>query len=146
MPLSRHEVALVILSLANGEPFTPVQIQKALFLASDKARDAFRPDSHYNFQPYDYGPFDWQVYADVEMLERHGLAQIGLNPDGRWKTYAATGSGIAAAQRFSERLTPNQIEMLRRIVRLVRSLSFTELVSSIYRGYPEMQVRSVFRE
>src|SRR5882672_7465136 len=56
MPLRRDEIALVVLSLAEGALFTPVQIQKALFLASDKVADAFRRDSRYDFQPYDYGP------------------------------------------------------------------------------------------
>jgi len=41
LPLSHEEVALVVLSLANGEPFTPVQIQKALFLADDKVGGPF---------------------------------------------------------------------------------------------------------
>jgi hypothetical protein len=74
LPLSRDEIALVMLSLADGKSFSPVQIQKALFLATDKAAAAFDRRSHYNFQPYDYGPFDWQVYSDVEKLERRGLA------------------------------------------------------------------------
>ena len=37
LALDRDEVALVVLSLAGGAGFTPVQIQKALFLASDEA-------------------------------------------------------------------------------------------------------------
>ena len=68
MPLLREQIALVILSLADGKPFTPVQIQKALFLASDKVASAFATE--YTFQPYDYGPFDWQVYADIEELAK----------------------------------------------------------------------------
>lgn len=68
LPLLREQIALVILSLADGKPFTPVQIQKALFLASDKVASAFATE--YTFQPYDYGPFDWQVYADIEELAK----------------------------------------------------------------------------
>ena len=68
MALDRDEMALVVLSLAEGADFTPVQIQKALFLASDKAADAFKQQSRYDFQPYDYGPFDQQVYSDMEQL------------------------------------------------------------------------------
>src|SRR5580692_8884957 len=64
LPLPREQVALVVLSLAEGAPFTPVQIQKALFLASDKVPEAFELGSRYDFQPYDYGPFDRQVYSD----------------------------------------------------------------------------------
>jgi hypothetical protein len=146
LPLSRENVALVVLSLASGESFTPVQIQKGLFLASDKAAGAFDRDSRYDFQPYDYGPFDWQVYSDVEELERRGLAQINQQPGTRWRTYAATERGITEGRRLVEQLTGEQSAVLARIVNLVRSLSFNDLVSAIYRAYPRMRERSVFRD
>jgi len=145
LPLSHEQMTLVVLSLADGGSFTPVQIQKALFLADDKARGAFRADSRYDFQPYDYGPFDWQVYADAENLERHGLAQINQQPGSRWRIYAASRAGVTEGHRLAELLSPDQREILRRIVNLVRSLSFNDLVSAIYRAYPPMRARSVFR-
>lgn len=143
--LQREQVLLVALSLANGAPFTPVQVQKALFLAMKKLPDAFAPASRYDFQPYDYGPFDRHVYVDAEALERNGLAEICV--DGRgWNTYAATREGIQQGQQLQAALAPEERDMLGRIVGLVRSLSFSELVSAIYRAYPEMQIRSVFRD
>ena len=146
MTLARDDIALIVLSLAGGEPFTPVQIQKSLFLASDKASDAFRRDSRYDFQPYDYGPFDWQVYFDVEGLERRGLAQVNQPPGTRWRTYAATERGVTEGRRLAEQLTGEQRAVLERIVNLVRSLSFNDLVSAIYKAYPPMRARSVFRD
>ncbi len=146
LPLSHDEMALVVLSLANGQSFTPVQIQKALFLADDKVRGAFRADSRYNFEPYDYGPFDWQVYADAENLERRSLAQISQTFGSRWRTYAATAEGVTEGRRLASQLTDEQREMLDKIVKLVRNLSFNELVSAIYRAYPRMRERSVFRD
>jgi uncharacterized protein len=146
LPLSHEEMALVVLSLADGETFTPVQIQKALFLADDKVRDAFHDASRYHFEPYDYGPFDWQVYADAENLERRGLGQINQQPGNRWRTYAASPAGVVEGHRLAERLTPDQRAVLQKIVKLVRNLSFNELVSAIYRAYPQMRVRSVFRD
>lgn len=146
MPLRRDEIALVVLALAKGKPFTPVQIQKSLFLASDKVKDAFRHDSRYDFQPYDYGPFDWQVYSDVEGLERQGLAEINQQSGTRWRTYAATDRGLTEGRRLAEKLTEEQRKVLGRIVDLVRSLSFNDLVSAIYRAYPKMRERSVFRD
>jgi hypothetical protein len=146
LPLQRDEVALVVLSLAEGAPFTPVQIQKALFLASDKVSGAFDRRSRYDFQPYDYGPFDWQVYSDVEGLERRGLAQTNQEPGTRWRTYAATELGITEGRRLAGQLTGEQRAVLERIVNLVRSLSFNDLVSAIYRAYPPMRERSVFRD
>jgi hypothetical protein len=146
VPLSREEIALVVLSLANGEQFTPVQIQKALFLASDKVASAFKRHSTYDFQPYDYGPFDWQVYSDIEGLAKDEMAQINQQPGGRWRTYSATEAGIAFGQHLAERLTGQQRDILERIVKLVRRLSFNELVSAIYKAYPSMRARSVFRD
>jgi hypothetical protein len=135
-----------MLSLAEGAPFTPVQIQKAMFLASDKVPGAFDRYSRYDFQPYDYGPFDWQVYADVEELERRGLAQINQQPGTRWRTYAATQRGVMEGRCLARQLSEDQHTLLTRIVQLVRSLSFNDLVSAIYRAYPGMRERSVFRD
>jgi uncharacterized protein YwgA len=145
LPLLREQIALVVLSLADGKPFTPVQIQKALFLASDKVARAFTTHSRYDFQPYDYGPFDWQVYTDIEDLAKEGMAQINQQPGARWRTYSATEAGIALGQHYAERLTGEQCVVLDKIVKLVRSLSFNELVSAIYKAYPPMRARSVFR-
>ena len=145
VPLQREEIALVVLSLAEGGAFTPVQIQKALFLASEKVSSGFR-DLRYNFQPYDYGPFDSQVYADVESLRKRGLAQINQEPGSRWRTYSATEGGIAEGHHMARQLTEQQRAVLGRIVHLVRSLSFNDLVSAIYRAYPGMRERSVFRD
>jgi hypothetical protein len=145
VPLQRDQIALVMLSLADGDgAFTPVQIQKALFLASDRAPEAF--ESAYEFQPYDYGPFDRQVYLDIEALERRGVAQINQAPGSRWKTYAATGDGKIEGVCLQQYLTGPQLELFQRIVTLVRNLSFNELVSAIYRAYPDMRARSVFRD
>jgi uncharacterized protein YwgA len=146
LPLSREQIALVMLALADGRPFTPVRIQKALFLASDKVPDAFSQDSRYTFQPYDYGPFDRRVYSDVESLQERGLAQVDQPPGSRWRTYAASAAGVAEGRRLAERLNPDQRAILERIVSLVHSLSFNELVSAIYRAYPPMRANSVFNE
>ena len=47
--MNREDLTLVMLALAQGESYTPVQIQKAMFLADDLVREAF--DSRYNFEP-----------------------------------------------------------------------------------------------
>jgi hypothetical protein len=144
LALNREDVLLVMLSLAEGERLTPVQIQKSLFLADDKAAKAFRRGSRYHFEPYDYGPFDRHVYVDAQALAREGLAEIGTDPHG-WNTYAATKKGIRRGAELRAKLNDSEREMLAKILRLVRRLSFTELVSAIYRRYPHMKARSVFR-
>ncbi len=143
MALDRDEMLLVMLSLADGKPLTPVQLQKSLFLADDKVRRAF--GSRYNFEPYDYGPFDQQVYADARALARGGLIEISTDPRG-WNTYAATADGIKRANKLQGRLSKEQRDILGRILGLVCRLSFSELVSAIYKKYPKMRARSVFRD
>lgn len=140
--INREQVLLVALSFAGGRPLTPVQVQKALFLADDRAPGAFL--SKYDFQPYDYGPFDRQVYIDAQCLRAEGLVEIGTDQRG-WNTYAATAEGLQRAGALAARLSVQDRGMLERIVGLVRSLSFTELVSAIYRRYPHMKVNSVFK-
>jgi uncharacterized protein len=108
--------------------------------------EAFDRCSRYDFQPYDYGPFDSQVYSDVESLERRGLAEISQQPGTQWRTYAASQRGIAEGRRLVQQLTDDQRAVLAKIVNLVRSLSFNDLVSAIYRAYPGMKARSVFRD
>lgn len=145
LALNRDEVLLVMLSLADGEALTPVQIQKSLFLADQEVKAAFRSSSKYRFEPYDYGPFDKHVYTDAQALAAQGLVRIVTDPRG-WRTYAATKEGLKRGATLRASLGNNEAKMLGRIVGLVRRLSFTELVSAIYRKYPRMRERSVFRD
>lgn len=145
MALDRQEVLLVMLALAQGKEFSPVQIQKSLFLADEEAKGAFRDSSRYKFEPYDYGPFDKQVYADAQALAAKGLVKIETDPRG-WSTYAATPEGLQLATTLRATLNDGPREMLGRIVTVVRDLSFTALVSAIYKKYPHMKERSVFRD
>jgi len=145
LALNRDEVLLVMLAHAQGKELTPVQIQKSLFLAAEEVSDAFHDSSRYKFEPYDYGPFDKQVYADAHALAAKGLVKIGIDPRG-WSTYAATAEGLQQGAALRVELNDGQREMLDRIVGLVRKLSFTQLVSAIYKKYPPMRARSVFRD
>jgi hypothetical protein len=145
LALDKEEVLLVMLAVAQGKELTPVQIQKSLFLADEEVRPAFRASSRYKFEPYDYGPFDKQVYADAQALAAKGLVKIGTDPRG-WSTYAATPEGLQRGAVLRGDLNDGQREMLDRIVGLVRRLSFTALVSAIYKKYPRMRERSVFRD
>ena len=141
--MQRHDITLLMLALAEGRPYSPVQIQKAMFLADDKIPEAF--DSRYHFEPYDYGPFDRHVYIDIEDMQERGLTEIRMSPRG-WNLYEATREGQGRASALSGDLTAGQRVMLRRISRLVLSLSFSDLLSAIYKGYPHMRERSVFRD
>lgn len=144
--MRRQDVTLIMLSLAEGKAYTPVQIQKAVFILSDLAPSLFNADSTYNFEPYDYGPFDKSVYTDIEQMQREGLAKIEAHPHRGWNTYSATVEGFNASEQFKQGLAKSMLDFLESVSEYVRRLSFRELVSAIYREYPQMRENSIFVE
>jgi uncharacterized protein len=133
---------LLALEAAQGESLTPVQLQKSLFLFSEKNR--IKKDS-YKFRPYDYGPFDPDVYRDAEQLEKDGLISISYAQNLKWKVYTITPEGASLSEKVKKLLPQNLIQSISDIINHVRSLSFQELVKEIYTDYPAYSVNSVFR-
>ena len=83
--MQKKDLALLMLSLADGGAHTPVQIQKALFLATKNVPELVNDGPGYRFVPYDYGPFDKTVYSDLIELRRDGLVLTETSQTGRWR-------------------------------------------------------------
>jgi uncharacterized protein len=143
--VNRRDFVLMILAAAEGRTFTPVQIQKAVFLVWRHFPDIIDDGPTFDFQPYDYGPFDSDVYSEIGALKRAGEAIIAPSGQGDWFTYAASDAGIERAGALRPALSDRSFRYIRKISDWVRSLSFAELVKSIYEVYPEMRARSIFR-
>ena len=127
---------------AAGGPLSPVQIQKLLFLV-DRRLAAAVGGPHFQFEPYDYGPFDATVYHSLEGLEDMGLAEISRPEAKSSRTYGLSPEGQAAGERELAALGDTAAR-IRELAAYVASLTFAQLVSAIYREYPEMRVNSVF--
>jgi hypothetical protein len=142
--MNRRELVLSTLA-AGGETasFTPVQVQKIFFLL-DREAAHLTGGPKFNFQPYDYGPFDNAVYEQIEVLNLAGLTQIDMV--GRHKSFALAPLGFAEGSTVLARLpTPTQ-EYIKAVVAWVRSLRFDQLVAAIYRKYPDMKAKSIFNQ
>jgi hypothetical protein len=142
---SREEIVLAALLPAGGVPHTPVQVQKLLFLV-DRNLASLIGGPKFNFEPYHYGPFDLEVYSTLGELERQGLVEITQSHSGNWREYRLTPEGQSCAEAVRIRLDQRAQNYLEKASTFVRSLSFTDLVSAIYKAYPEMRARSVFQE
>lgn len=139
---SQEDAALVALAAMPDGSSTPVQIMKMLFLMDRKVPAAFGGPK-FNFAPYDYGPFDRSVYDAVETLATRGLVDIvGGHP----RIYRLTNEGRAEAARVASQLQPTFSDYFRQLGSWIASLGFAQLVSAIYREFPDMRVNSVFRE
>ena len=143
--MEKADFILAALATADGATYTPVQVQKLLFLI-DKRIPHLVGGPHFNFEPYDYGPFDAKIYSELVTLAASGLVEIISEPNLRWKKYRLTPDGVSRGMELFNHLGGEAGTYIRTLVDFVRRLSFAELVGAIYKAYPEMKANSVFRQ
>lgn len=141
--MDARSLVLTALAPARGGMHSPVQIQKLLFLIQENIPKAIG-GGQFNFQAYDYGPFDKTVYDILRALAADGLVEVVEEPGRTWKRYRLTDKGQELGQRLLESLNDKDREYVEAVSKFVRSVSFAQLISAIYKEYPEMQVNSVF--
>lgn len=139
----RKKFMLFAMSPAGTGSFSPVQVQKLLFLLDENVA-AQTGGPHFSFEPYDYGPFDKDVYLELEKLHLKGLVEILMSRGRGSRIYKLTDKGFETGKGDFEKLPEDVRRYIREAVSFVRGLSFAELVSAIYEAYPEMRVNSVF--
>ena len=144
-PLTRSDLLLALLASADGGRFTPVQLQKALFLLSRNATTLQLTDGHYQFKPYHYGPFAVEVYEDAEQLQKQGMVEIIPGPRQRFRYYVASESGTALGQQILDSMENSDASYLMEMCVWVRKQTFEELVKSIYASYPDMEINTRFK-
>lgn len=143
MSLDKEKMVLAGLAAGCGHFHTPVQVQKLFFLI-DRNASHLVGGTFFNFEPYNYGPFDAAVYRVLEKLETEGFVEIAK--DGAISTYGLTDRGQEKGVKILSDLQPSTGEYIKHVSTFVRSLSFSQLVSAIYKAYPEMKANSVFQQ
>ena len=142
MSMDKHSFILAALAPAKGGLHSPVQVQKLMFLLDEQvSKNVGGP--FYNFEPYDYGPFDKMVYEDLEILFMEGLVEI---ISGNWRSYRLTEAGQSEGENFLNEIEDAPRKHIEELSSFVRNLSFTQLVSAIYKQYPHMKENSVFED
>lgn len=141
--MNRRDAVLAVLAAADGNGYGPAQLQKAMFLISRNAPDVFDDGRGFNFTPYDYGPFDKRVYDAADVLAAEGLCSVTRSSNG-YRTYSATEDGRRVGQQVLDGLDADKRSYIQDVSRWVRSLSFAQLVKSIYQAYPETRENSIF--
>lgn len=139
-----QDYVLAALSAGGDQAsFSPVQLQKLFFL-SDREIPALVGGPYFEFRPYDFGPFDKEVYGVLEQLARAGL--VVKTGDGSYRMYSLTPEGMTRGRELLAEMHRSAREYLSQITNWVRSLTFSQLVSAIYRSYPEMKANSIFQQ
>lgn len=145
--MTAKDWTLMVIAAGKGRALQPVHLQKALFLSDrllsnqQKAVDRF-----YRFDPYDYGPFCAAAYADADSLASEGLITVEQRPSTSYREYSVTPEGAEKAELLRQSIPPEVSTYLDKLVGWVVSLSFNQLVSWIYKNFPDMIVNSVFNQ
>jgi uncharacterized protein len=143
--LVRSDWLLLLLDRAalgaqGPDDLDPVRIQKGMFLLSKRGpqRDM------YEFQPYDWGPFSSDIYADLASLTRQGYLSEERMPGRTWSTYRVTARGRERAAALAAQMRAENIAWLRQAREFLTTRSFAQLLRDIYALYPDMAVNSRF--
>lgn len=140
--MNRRNVVLAALAAGGTYRYTPVQVQKLMFLI-DRQISKRIGGPFFDFRPYHYGPFDSAVYSVIDGLVEEGLAVI--DGSGKFRTFSLTAEGLKAGAEQLAKLDPKVRAFFEETSAFVRAQSFSSLVSAIYKAFPEMKQNSVFQ-
>lgn len=144
--MKREDWLLLVLTSAEGDSLSPVQLQKSLFLLGQLMPKKVGKN-YYNFKPYHYGPFDPAIYSDAESPAMSDLVTIERIPGRGWASYSATPAGLQKGKKLEKQVREkNVLNNLKTVVTWTRKLSFQELVRTIYHYFPAFRKNSVFQD
>lgn len=143
--MKKKDWTLLALNCSEDKTLSPLQLQKSLFLLGHMYSDAVS-NNFYNFVPYHYGPFCLKIYEDLDFLKLKDLISINVDTIRRWKTYSITDKGLNYVDNLKKQIKPEVYNYILEIVKWVKSRSFSQLLSSIYKQFPEFKVNSVFKD
>ena len=142
--MNRSDFVLATVALQGaGICLSPVQVQKLFFILDREIPDSIGGPL-FNFEPYDYGPFDSAVYSEIERLDMAGLAKVEQAYP--YRVYALTDAGLDKGLKVADNFSEETRNYIKAAGSFVRRLTFQQLVSAVYKKYPEMRAKSVFRE
>jgi uncharacterized protein len=140
---NREKFLLSVLSLSNGGDYTPIQIQKLLFLI-DKSVGSKVGGPFFHFEPYYYGPFDKEIYSILNRFKTLNLVDETVEGFNNLRKYKLTIDGQSIGSECKKDISSSSLSHIEKLNTFVRTVSFSQLVKAIYQDYPEMKVNSVF--
>jgi len=116
---------------------------KGMFLLDQEGPQELR--GLYRFQAYDYGPFDSNIYSDLDALSKAALISITGGGGTTRREYEVTTLGHERVALLSRGISPVALGEVERVKSTVTSLGFTDLLKKVYGDYPEYAIYSVAR-
>lgn len=139
--MTRSDIVLAAMGPAPRDVWIdPVRIQKLLFLI-DMEVPTLVGGPHFDFQPYSYGPVDLDVYLELEAL----TADSYVHTDRTLchLRFRLTSKGISRGDALLASVPDKASRFVERACGWVLEAPYHDLLSAIYRRYPEMAVNAV---
>ena len=95
--MNRRNFILATLSSKPEHRYSPVQLQKLFFLIDNMLLDELGK-TYFNFQPYHYGPFDPEIYGELEDLSAADYIEINKSRHNGFKVYNLTKEGVKKSE------------------------------------------------
>jgi uncharacterized protein len=141
--LTADDILLLVAEGATGRfPLDPIRLMKGAFLAWQQGPSEWA--NLFDFEPYDYGPFDLSVYRSRDDLIRRGF--LGAARQGRYDRYWVTAAGAQRTAQLKQTQPNEVVDFLHRVGAFVTSRSFADLLREIYATFPKFAERSVFNQ
>lgn len=128
-------------SLATSEEkygLDRLRLQKGVFLMQQRGPDAWA--ELYEYAPYDWGPFSFELARHVDLLIARGDLAKGEARGSRYREYVTTARG---SERLND-LPDVERRFATAVRRFVCARSFTRLLRDVYSAYPDYAVNSRF--
>lgn len=133
--MKRQELILSCFDSVQDKTLSPLQIQKLMFLISKKIGE-ISIEEEFDFIPYDFGPFDKKIYSDIDLLIDDGY--ITILP-GKVRQYKLV-------QNINNEVPHDLFEKIKELAQFVKSCSFKQLLTAIYKEYPETSVNAIYKD
>lgn len=128
---------------ADGPALDPVRIQKGMFLF---AQESGAPaEELYEFEPYNYGPYSFDLRDDLNRLVSEGLVESEPVPGYTWGRYKLTAEGMGRARETRDGAHRDFAHRVFNTKQRVTGKSFNVLLREVYDEYPEFATNSIFR-
>jgi uncharacterized protein YwgA len=117
-----------------------------MFLLSQRGKE-FVGHDFYKFQPYLYGPYSPQLATDLDALSKSGNGPLIANyaPGSRRLEYLLALDGFRIATEVRSVVDTRALKFVEDTVAWVKAQTFSGLLASIYKSYPEFATQSVFK-
>lgn len=146
--MSRFDFILMVLkNAASKSSETEIRgktrLQKLVFLAQDDLKNRGY-SSKYAFRPYYYGPFNRQLYTDIEWLNMNDLIEVksDFTPMGYISQYKITKKGLEEIQEIIQKNNFYEIEdTINNSLKKYQEYSIGELVEYVHNEYEKYKLK-----